>query len=112
MIEGRSFLYQDIDKSVYHINENGVQVIQSWSLDEIVAFIDGDKKDYEPHSELLLGKKVQVIVASSPKGTNGKWVDQVGGVKTLVIEPWSPHELFLAGFVLGYFFQRSTDAFL
>ncbi len=99
MIEGRSFLYQDLDRTVYHINENGVREIQSWSEDEIVAFIDGDKKNYEPRT--MLNTKVQIILASSPKGASEKWTEQIGGIKAIVTELWSPHELFLAGFVLG-----------
>jgi len=100
MIEGRSFLFQDLNRTVYHINENGVQAIQSWSSDEIVAFVDGDRQNYEP-SLMLLDDKVQIIMASSPKGARGKWTEQAGDVKVIVTEPWSPHELFLAGFVLG-----------
>jgi hypothetical protein len=101
MIEGQSFLYQDLDEIVYHINKSGVRAIQFWSSGEIMAFIDGDKKDCVPRPMLLLGKKVQVILASSPKGANEKWTEQAGGVKVIVTEPWSPHELFFAGFVLG-----------
>ena len=99
MIKGRSFLYQDLGRTVYHIDEKGVRVIQSWSSENIVAFIDGDEKDYKPRNELLLGLKVQVILASFPKGTNGKWITQVGGVMTIVTELWSLQELLLAGFV-------------
>ena len=100
MIQGRSFLYSGLDRIVYHINENGVRAIQSWSLDEIVAFVDGDMESYEP-SFMLFDSKVQIIMASSPEGANAKWTDQAGGVKAIVTEPWSPRELFLAGFVLG-----------
>src|SRR6266581_3875571 len=100
MIEGRSFLYQDLDRTVYHINENGVQAIQSLSSDEIVAFVDGDGESYEP-SVMLLDDRVQIILASSPKGASGKWTKQVADVTVIATELWSPHELFLAGFVLG-----------
>ena len=100
MIEGRSFLFQDLDRTVYHINENGVQAIQSLSSDEIVAFVDGDRENYEP-SLMLLDDRVQIIMASPPKGARRKWTEQAGDVKVIVTEPWSPHELFLVGFVLG-----------
>ena len=101
MIEGRPFLYEAIGRSVYHINENGVQAIQFWtSRHGIVAFVDADRDDYEP-SPILFSPKVQIILATSPKGANRKWKDQVGGIKAIVITPWSRHELFLAGFVLG-----------
>ena len=111
MIKGRSFLYQDLGGTVYHINENGVRAIQSWPSGEIVAFVDGDKDEYEP-SDMLFQDSVQIIIATSPKGSTGKWIEQAGGVDAIVTELWSPHELFQAGFVYGYFFQRSTDTFL
>jgi len=100
MIKGHSFLYQGLDRTVYHINEDGVQAIQSWSSDEIVAFVDGDRESYEP-SVMLLDDRVQIIMASTLKGARGKWTEQAGDVKVIVTELWSPHELFLAGFVLG-----------
>jgi hypothetical protein len=100
MIEGRPFLYQDLDQFVYHINENGVQAIQSWSSDEIVAFVDGDRESYEPRP-MLLDNKVQIIMTSTPKGASMKWTEQAGGVEVIVTELWSLHELFVAGFVLG-----------
>ena len=100
MIEGRSFLYEDIGRSVYHINENGVQAIQDWSSDEIVAFVDGDRDRYEP-SPILFDPNVRMILASSPQGANRKWKDQKRRMKAIVIKPWLRHELLLAGFVLG-----------
>ena len=100
MIEGRSFLYEDIGKSVYHINENGVQAIRDWSLDEIVAFVDGDRHNYEPNP-MLFNPKVRMILASSPQGANRKWKDQKRRMKAIVIKPWSRDELLFAGFVLG-----------
>jgi len=100
MMEGRSFLYQDLDRTVYHINEDGVQAIQSWSSDEIVAFVDGDRESYEPRL-MLLDERVQMIMTSSPRGARGKWTAQAGDIKVIVTELWSPHELFFAGFVLG-----------
>ena len=100
MIEGRSFLYQGLDRTVYHINENGVRAIQSWSSGEIVAFVDGDRKSYEPPL-MLLNKNVQIILASSPKGASEKWTEQAGSVKVYATQLWSPRELFVAGFVLG-----------
>jgi len=108
MIEGRSFLYQGLDRTVYHINENGVQAIQSWSSDEIVAFVDGDMESYEP-SLMLLDDRVQIILASTPEGANGKWIKQAGDVKVIATELWSPHELFLAGFVLGILLLSTLD---
>ena len=108
MIEGRSFLYQGLDRIVYHINENGVQAIQSWSSDEIVAFVDGDMESYGP-SVMLLDDRVQIILASTPKGANGKWIKQAGCVTVIATELWSPHELFLAGFVLGILLLSTLD---
>ena len=98
MIDGRSFLYQGLDRTVYHINENGVRPIHAWRSGEIVAFVDGDKDEYEP-SRMLFQNSVQIIMASSPKGSRGKWMEQAGGVEAIVTELWSPRELFVAGFV-------------
>jgi len=54
MIEGRPLLYQTWNRTVYHVNESGVQAIRSWSSteDHIVAFVDGDVNDSRP--ELML----------------------------------------------------------
>ena len=101
MIEGCPFLFQDTGGTVYHVNENGVNSIWSWpSKEYIVAFIDGDKKNYEP-KKMICKRPVQIIMASSPKGTEGDWIKQEGGVTTLATELWSLRELFLTGFVLG-----------
>src|SRR5579863_4451187 len=102
MIEGRPFLYQSLDGIVYHVNERGVQPIQSpWSPENvIVAFVDADKKDHEPNS-ILFDDDVQIIMVSSPNGANTSWIDQANGqVEILIAKLWSPRELFLTGFVL------------
>ena len=102
MIEGRPFLYQDREGTVYHINENGVQAIRSWPLDiNIVAFVDGDKRGAEPRS-MLWQDNVRIILASSPKGTQTSWAKQrEAEIKIIATTPWSDLELFIAGFVLG-----------
>ena len=99
MIEGCPFLFQDTDGIVYHVNENGVDLIWSWSSNEyIVAFIDGDYKNYES-KRMICHDPVQIIMTSSPNGTTGDWVNQAGGVTTLATDLWSFRELFLTGFV-------------
>jgi len=63
MIEGRPFLYQAIGGTVYHVAENGVEAVQSWSSQEIiVAFVDGDEGDYKP-DEILLRRSVDLNVS-------------------------------------------------
>jgi hypothetical protein len=53
---------------VYHVSEDGVEVVESWSSPEdIVAFVDGDTGYYEPDDMLRRGS-VQLIVPSSPRG--------------------------------------------
>jgi hypothetical protein len=103
MIEGRPFLYQAREGAVYHVDKS-VEVVQSWSSGhEIVAFIDGDKGDYEPKA-FLLRPSVQLIIASSPKGANSKWTKKMGGewyILKLVIKLWSLNELLLTGLVLA-----------
>jgi hypothetical protein len=99
MIEGRPFLYQAKEGVVYHVDKKGVEVVQSWSSrDEIVAFIDGDKGDYEP-KDFLTHQSVQLIVASSPKGVCCKWSKKMAILK-LVVKLWSLNELLLTGLVL------------
>ena len=99
MIEGRPFLYQAKNGIVYHVNENGVEVIRSWSsTEETVAFVDG-YKDNKP-GYMLIRESVQLILASSPRGASAKWVKQMGCVDVLTTKLWSPRELFLTGFVL------------
>ena len=47
MMEGRPFLYEAKNRTVYRVNEEGVQAIRSRSSDEkIVAFVDGDTEGY------------------------------------------------------------------
>jgi len=103
MIEGRPFLYQARDGAVYHVDKS-VEVVQSWkSRDAIVAFIDGDKGDYEPKG-FLWRPSVQLIIASSPKGANRKWTKKMAGkwfILKLVTKLWSLNELLLTGLVLA-----------
>jgi len=100
MIEGRSFLYQAQNKTVYHVNEEGVKVITSWPQNEdIVAFVDGDEAGYEP-DHMLREDGVQIILASSPKGATARWIQQTTGhIEIIVTNLWSLQELFVTGFV-------------
>jgi hypothetical protein len=105
MIEGRTFLYQAIGGSVYHVSQKGVEAVHSWSSEEtIVAFVDGDKGDYEPNGMILICHSVQLIVAPSPKGAHQKWIKQTGhgsSDTTLAVKLWSHEELLLTGLVLA-----------
>ena len=104
MIEGCLFLFQANKNAVYHVSEDGVEVIGSWESDtEIVAFVDGDKGDYAPIRPLRQDA-VQLVVASSPKGANQPWTKQMGdgsSVDALVTKLWSLNELILTGLVLA-----------
>jgi hypothetical protein len=102
MIEGRPFLYQGQDGTVYHVNEEGVQVIKSWPSNEnIVAFVDADNNDYGPDA-ILSENGVQIILASPPRGTNARRIKQANyNVTILATKLWSRDELFITGFVLG-----------
>jgi len=101
MIEGREFLYQANNGTVYHVNENGVRAIRSWSSrEEIVAFVDGDRENYVPDDMFDTGT-VQIIVAAPPRGASRGWIDQANDVTIFATKLWSPRELFLTGFVLG-----------
>ena len=100
MIDGCPFLYQAKNGTVYHVHENGVQVIESWlPAEEIVALVDGDKKDYEP-DDMLTCPGVQIVLVSSPKDGNQAWMKDPDRVTVLVTELWSARELFLTGFIL------------
>jgi hypothetical protein len=107
MIEGRPFLFQADRETVYHVAEDGVEVTEvvSWSSDKpIVALVDGDGMDFEP-SGILRHRLVQLIVASSPKGTNPTWVKQLcpgSFVTPIAVKLWSPKELLLTGLVLAF----------
>ena len=105
MIEGRPFLFQPTTKTVVHVSKEGVTVIESGpSLNEtIMAFIDADEKDHTPKN-ILFHDSVQLIVASSPRGTDESWIKQATprlSITKLVIDLWSYEELFLTGSVLG-----------
>jgi hypothetical protein len=102
MIEGRPFLYQAIEGTLYHVGEKGVEAVQSWPEEITVAFVDGDEK-YKPN-DFLMRYPVQLIVASSPKGANHKWTKQTGhasSITKLAVKLWSREELLLTGLVLA-----------
>jgi hypothetical protein len=102
MIEGRPFLYQANNRTVYHVNEKGVQPIKSWPSNEnIVAFVDADTNNYEPDYMFFHGR-VQIILAAPPRGASARWIEQANyNVKTIATKLWSRDELFIAGFVLA-----------
>jgi hypothetical protein len=106
MIEGRQFLYQSEEGTVYHAAEERVEAVQSWRSEEtIVAFIDCDSRNSEPRG-FLKRRSVQLIVAASPRGAFQKWTKQLGHggfITTLVVRLWSYKELLLAGLVLALF---------
>ena len=100
MIQGRPFLYQASNGTVYSVNDDGVQAIQSWESHDsegIVAFVDGSKDNYDP-KEMLRISTVQIVLASSPRGANRHWIKRAGAVLKLAAGLWSPRELFLTGF--------------
>ena len=104
MIDGCQFLFQDIDGIVYHVDEKGVEETRQWPASErIVAFVDGDEWNYAP-KRFLYHPSVQIIIAASARGANGKWLKQVPvgmiSVTHLAIKLWSPRELFLTGLAL------------
>ena len=103
MIEGRPFLFQTMQGTVYHVAEKGVEVVQSWPSDEtIVAFVDAD--EYHKPQRFLFCDTVQIIMASPPKGTSADWTKQAvlgNSITELVTEPWSYKELLLTGLVLA-----------
>jgi hypothetical protein len=107
LIAGRPFLYQGTDRAVYHVTQNGVEAIQlSWSPEtHIIAFIDG-VKDTEPH-DILKSPLVQLIVATSPKGAEQKWIKQYNTgdkiVRKLATRLWKRREFFLTGLVFTFF---------
>jgi len=55
----------------YHVNKNDVQAIWSYPDKHIVAFVDDNKKGYEPQYMLTVNESLQIILASSPKGAGG-----------------------------------------
>jgi hypothetical protein len=107
LIAGRPFLYQTRDRAVYHVSQKGVEAIQpesSWLPEtHIMAFVDGDGGTTKPDG-ILIDPLVQIVIATSPKGANQKWIQQ--GVYTrftkLATSLWTPRELFLTGYVLTF----------
>ena len=103
MIEGRPFLFQAIQGTVYHVTEKGVEVVWSWpSKETIVAFVDAD--EYPKPQRFLFRDSVQIIMASSPKGTNPGWTKQAvlgNSITQLVTELWLYKELLLTELVIA-----------
>ncbi|KAH9952840.1 hypothetical protein BC827DRAFT_1252018 [Russula dissimulans] len=81
MIEGRPFLFQDIEGNVYHVAEKGVEVVKSRpSKESIMAFVDLDEKKRPDH-----------------------WIKQASPTRPptqLVVALWSYEELILTGIFL------------
>ena len=106
LIAGKPFLYQTNEGTVFHVGQGVVNSISSWRSEEnIVAFVDGDEGVSKPKS-VLINPKVQIIVASSPKGVNQKWIKQTGNHTSftkIATSLWLRHELHLAGLVLPFF---------
>lgn len=102
MIAGDPFLFQTINRHVYHVAES-VTRITSWpSKEPIVAFVDADIKSRAPEP-FLQQRSIQIISASSPEGAEQSWLKQ-GGTSSYVLKLatnlWSTKELFLTGFVI------------
>jgi hypothetical protein len=105
LIAGRPLLYQNDDRDVYHVSQNGVEVIKSLSPPKthIMAFVDGDSGDCRPQT-FLHSPLVQIVVATSQQGAYQGWVEQASNhtvVTTLATSLWSLHEGFLTGLVLA-----------
>jgi hypothetical protein len=104
MIEGCPFLYQTINGTVYHVSDT-ITRIHSWaSTGAINAFIDADSNLFEPQAFIWSNRWIRIIMASSPKGADQKWMKQLPNtsfVHKYVAALWSPSELFLTGSVIG-----------
>jgi len=67
-----------------------------------VAFVDADSESGAP-KQFLRYRFVKIIAASSPGGTDQRWLKQgdTGAfVTNFGADLWSPSELFLTGFVI------------
>jgi hypothetical protein len=99
MIEGRPFLFQDIEGNVYHVAEKGVEVVKSRpSKESIMAFVDLDEK--KRPDRILFNNSVQLVVASFPNRLNQDWIKQASPTRPptqLVVALWSYEELILTG---------------
>ena len=77
MIAGTPFLYQTINGTVYHVSD-AIIAINTWQARKaIVAFVDADRAVVEPR-EIIRQPSVQIIAASSPRGTRQSWLKQMG----------------------------------
>jgi hypothetical protein len=107
MIDHCPFLYQSVDGIVYHVSDTVIEVNTWASKETIVAFVDADETLVEPKG-FIHQLSVQIIAASSPRGTRQLWLKQMGNSPTplkLVTALWSPSELFLTRFVTALWFR-------
>jgi hypothetical protein len=114
LIDGRPFLFQTFEGVVYHVS-NTVTRINTWSSsDQIVALVDADKT-LIPES-FLRHPSVQLIAASSPASTEQARLWNQGDTSSyvfkLVVDLWSPNELFITGFVISLPVWKFTQALL
>ena len=82
--------------------DDSITLIQSYSPEEhIVAYVDADTASYAPNN-ILINRLIQIVLASSPKGTKQRWMSQYSRlVKTYISDLCSPGELFLTGLVIS-----------
>jgi hypothetical protein len=101
MLEGVPFLYQTIQGDIFHVADS-ITLIKSWSSEEpIVAFIDADTASHVP-KDILIDPLIQIVLTSSPKGSNQQWIKQYGRLVIMyATDLWSPRELFLTGLVIS-----------
>jgi hypothetical protein len=70
--------------------------------EDIVAFVDADKRTFEPSDMFIRAGNVRCIITSSPKITSiDLWMKQAKRkAVTIATDLWSSEELLIAGFVL------------
>jgi hypothetical protein len=90
-----------MDGIVYHVDKEGVHVNVLPPDEDIVAFVDADKRAFEP-SNMFRAGQVRCIITSSPKTSSiNHWMKQANRkAVTIATNLWSSEELLIAGFVL------------
>ena len=109
MIQRRPFIYQTLDGDVYEVSDTCVSIDKHWSpTAPITAFLDADSDSFTLRP-FLNHPYVQLILASSPKGTSSSYLRQLaqdGIMMRFVAALWSPNEFFLTGFVPSLLVSR------
>ena len=83
MLAGTRCLFQPVrnekhENTVFLVAESGIEVINSWTTEGIVALFDADGSSSRPAQFIIDNCNIKIIGAYSPKLAEEKWTTKMG----------------------------------